>query len=99
MTDQPISRQVRCANERRVAAAERWGTIYPFPGWRKAADTALMADERAQTMRQSGNRWAIYDQGVQAGVRTWKIMGRWSWGVRREWLIAKIKGTWEPVPD
>jgi len=86
------------------AVAERFGTIYPMPAWLKQADTAILVDERAQVMRQSGNRWAI-DDHHPLGVRTWKIMGRWSWWVRREWLrrheelTAKINGTWEPVPD
>ena len=83
--------------------AERFGLEYPFQDWLKWIDTAILRDERDQVMNQSGNTWAI-DQHERLGVRTWWLMGRWSWWVRREWLhrhnelTAKINGTWEPTP-
>lgn len=85
------------------AVAARFGTLFPFPTWLKQADTAILVDERAQVMRQSGNRWAI-DHERPLGVRTWRVLGRSSWWVRHQWLrrhhelAAKVDGTWEPAP-
>lgn len=83
--------------------AERFQTEYPLPDWLKVADTAILVDERAQVMNKSGNTWAIDNHG-RLGVRTWGLMGRWSWWVRREWLsrhnewTARVDGTWQPTP-
>lgn len=67
------------------AVACRFGLLYPFPEWLKWADTAILADERAQVMSPSGNKWFI-DGHPGLGVRTWGVLGRWSWWVRRQWL-------------
>lgn len=83
--------------------AERFDLEYPFEPWLKMADTAILVDERAQVMNQSGNVWAI-DQHPPLGIKTWWLFGRWSWWVRREWLsrhhewTARLDGTWEPTP-
>lgn len=68
-----------------AAIALKFGTQYPFQDWLKTADTAILVDERAQVMNPSRNPWAI-DNHPSLGVKTWKIMGRWSWWVRRQWL-------------
>lgn len=66
--------------------AERFQTQYPFPGWLKTADTAILLDERAQIMSPSGNSWAI-DKLRPLGVKTWNVLGRFQWYVRWQWLL------------
>ncbi|UFK26703.1 hydrolase of HD superfamily [Roseobacter phage RDJL6] len=85
------------------AVAKRFGLEHPFDKWLKFADTAILVDERAQVMRQSGNTWAI-DQHPPLGVRLWPIVGRFPLLVRHEWRrrhdewTARLNGTWEPTP-
>lgn len=97
----PQFKAVETGIDRAVAA--RFGTAYPLPAWLKRADTAILVDERSQVMAQSGNRWMI-DNHAPLGVRTWWLMGRFSWWVRREWLArhhrltAMRDGTYVPCP-
>jgi len=65
--------------------AERFGSIYPFPDWLKELDTRILVDERAQVINPSMNQWTI-DHFEPLGIKTWQIMGRSSWWVRRQWL-------------
>jgi len=82
--------------------AERFSLEYPFEPWLKTADTAILIDERAQVMNKSGNTWVI-DKHPPLGVKTWWLLGRWSWWVRNEWLsrhhewTAQIDGTQQPT--
>lgn len=39
------------------AAAQHFGTIYPFPSWLKAYDARILVDERAQVMTETKHVW------------------------------------------
>ncbi len=44
-------------NRIEIAAAQRFGTIFPFPSIIKELDTRILVDERAQVMNPSNNEW------------------------------------------
>ena len=72
------------------AIARKFNTEWPFPAWLKTCDTAILVDERAQVMNLSRNKWDM-DHIEPLGVRTWNIMGRFQWYVRRRWLKTHHK--------
>ena len=84
-------------------AAEAFGFQYPFPSWLKKVDTHILVDERAQVMRQSGNKW-FTDSLEPVKLRLWNVAGRFpylmrlAWLRRHEELTARIEGTWQPTP-
>jgi len=65
--------------------ARRFGTIWPFPGWLKEADTRILVDERATVMNPSDNRWGTDDM-EPLGVKFMPIRGRFFWLMERAWL-------------
>lgn len=67
------------------AIAYQFGTQYPFPDWLKEADTRILVDERKQVMATSPNNWGT-DLLAPLGIKTWSVMGRYQWYVRRQFI-------------
>lgn len=65
--------------------AEKFGTIYPFPGWLKELDFRILHDERLKLMHPSEHTWES-DYVPPIGVKFMPIRGRCAWWLERLFL-------------
>ncbi len=72
--------------------AMRFGTIWPFPGWLKEADSRILMDERAEIMNPSTNIWGT-DEMEPLGVDFMPISGRFCALTKWQWLRRHHKLT------
>jgi hypothetical protein len=74
-----------------VAISREFGTIYPFPGWLKQLDAAMLDVERRQVLKPSENTWQLNVDFDVSDIRLLGYMGTFSWYVKMQWLKRHYK--------